>query len=81
MMASTGLLGEYKGSQAREVTMTLDEYDAMKKQMVADEVAGYDDLTEDDEEDEDLDEQEYEDATEEIDEEEEYEDEEEDEEE
>ena len=47
MMAGTGLLGEYKGSQAREVVMTLDEYDAMKKNMIADEVAGYKDLTED----------------------------------
>jgi hypothetical protein len=50
-MAATGLLGEYKGSQAREVTMTLDEYEAMKKNMIADEVAGYADLTEDSEED------------------------------
>ncbi|MHC4468035.1 MAG: DNA translocase FtsK [Planctomycetota bacterium] len=50
-MAATGLLGEYKGSQAREVTMTLEEYEAMKKNMIADEVAGYADLTEDSEED------------------------------
>jgi S-DNA-T family DNA segregation ATPase FtsK/SpoIIIE len=50
MMAGTGLLGEYKGSQAREVVMTLEEYDAMKKNMIADEVAGYKDLTEDFEE-------------------------------
>jgi S-DNA-T family DNA segregation ATPase FtsK/SpoIIIE len=47
MMAGTGLLGDYKGSQAREVVMTLDEYEAMKKNMIADEVAGYKDLTED----------------------------------
>ena len=61
MMAATGLLGEYKGSQAREVTMTLKEYEAMKKQMVTDEVAGYKDLTEDFEtEDGDDDEYEYE---------------------
>ena len=46
-MGATGLLGEYKGSQAREVVMTLDEYEAMRKNMVADEVAGYKDLTED----------------------------------
>ncbi|MEN8127591.1 MAG: DNA translocase FtsK 4TM domain-containing protein [Planctomycetota bacterium] len=52
MMAGTGLLGEYKGSQAREVVMTLDEYEAMKKNMIADEVAGYKDLTEDFEGDE-----------------------------
>ena len=57
MMAATGILGEYKGSQAREVTMTLDEYDAMRKQMVADEVAGYADLSDDDDEEE----EEYED--------------------
>ncbi|MHC5082578.1 MAG: DNA translocase FtsK, partial [Planctomycetota bacterium] len=47
MMGATGLLGEYKGSQAREVTMTLAEYEAMKKSMIADEVAGYKDLTQD----------------------------------
>ena len=51
-MAATGLLGEYKGSQAREVTMTLEEYEAAKKNMIADEVAGYADLTETDDEDE-----------------------------
>ena len=51
-MAATGLLGEYKGSQAREVTMTLEEYEAAKKNMIADEVAGYADLTEDLDEDE-----------------------------
>ena len=45
MMAAAGILGEYKGSQAREVTMTLQEYEAMRKNMVADEVAGYADLT------------------------------------
>lgn len=45
MMAQGGLLGEYKGSQAREVTMTVDEYDAMKRQMLEDEVSGYADLT------------------------------------
>ena len=53
MMAGTGLLGDYKGSQAREVVMTLEEYQAMKKNMIADEVAGYADLTEGDEGDED----------------------------
>ena len=64
MMAGSGLLGEYKGSQAREVVMTLEEYDAMKKNMIADEVAGYADLTEDFEEDE----EEYEETSEYIDE-------------
>ena len=77
MMAGTGLLGEYKGSQAREVVMTLDEYDAMRKNMVADEVAGYKDLTEDFEENGDeeyeYEEVEYEEEAEEEDEEEEYE--------
>ncbi|MEN6306187.1 MAG: DNA translocase FtsK, partial [Anaerohalosphaeraceae bacterium] len=55
MMANAGILGDYKGSQAREVTMTLDEYEEMRKNMLADEVAGYKDLaheaTSDDEED------------------------------
>lgn len=66
MMAQGGLLGEYKGSQAREVTMTVDEYDAMKRQMLEDEVSGYADLTnaggdDDDEyEYEDVDDDEYE---------------------
>ena len=45
MMAAAGILGEYKGSQAREVTMTLEEYEALRKNMIADEVAGYADLT------------------------------------
>ena len=31
MMAAAGLLGEYKGSQAREVTMTLAEYEQAKR--------------------------------------------------
>lgn len=64
MMAASGLLGEYKGSQAREVVMTLEEYEAMKKEMIADEVAGYADLTQDEE-----DEEEYDEAAEYIDEE------------
>jgi S-DNA-T family DNA segregation ATPase FtsK/SpoIIIE len=71
MMAGTGLLGDYKGSQAREVVMTLDEYEAMKKNMIADEVAGYKDLTQDfDEDEEEYDEGadgEYEEAAEYID--------------
>jgi S-DNA-T family DNA segregation ATPase FtsK/SpoIIIE len=45
MMAQAGILGEYKGSQAREVVVTLDEYEQMRKNMIADEVAGYTDLT------------------------------------
>jgi len=31
MMAAAGILGEYKGSQAREVMMTLKEYEQMRK--------------------------------------------------
>jgi S-DNA-T family DNA segregation ATPase FtsK/SpoIIIE len=31
MMAAAHILGEYKGSQAREVTMTLEEYEQMKE--------------------------------------------------
>jgi S-DNA-T family DNA segregation ATPase FtsK/SpoIIIE len=67
-MAATGLLGEYKGSQAREVVMTLEEYEAMKKNMIHDEVAGYADLTRDfdaDEENDNLDEESQEGFTEE----------------
>lgn len=52
MMAASGVLGDYKGSQAREVTMTEKEYEEAKRQMLADEVAGYADLTEDEECDE-----------------------------
>lgn len=33
MMEAAGIVGEYKGSQAREVTMTLEEYENLKKQM------------------------------------------------
>lgn len=52
MMAAAGILGEYKGSQAREVAMSAAEYEQAKKNLLADEVAGYDDLTEQDDEDE-----------------------------
>lgn len=69
MMAISGILGEYKGSQAREVTMSLKEYDAMKKQMVIEEAAGYEDLTMGDE----CDEEEEDEPIEEVDEDEEYE--------
>ena len=47
MMAASGILGEYKGSQAREVMMTLDEYEKICAQMDADAAAGYTDLDED----------------------------------
>jgi S-DNA-T family DNA segregation ATPase FtsK/SpoIIIE len=47
MMAASGILGEYKGSQAREVTMTVEDWENLKRNMIADEVAGYADLTQD----------------------------------
>jgi len=43
-MAAVGILGEYKGSQAREVLMTLEEYEHLRQQMEADRKAGYSDL-------------------------------------
>jgi S-DNA-T family DNA segregation ATPase FtsK/SpoIIIE len=46
MMAASGILGEYKGSQAREVMMTLEEYERLREQMEADAEAGFQDLTE-----------------------------------
>jgi S-DNA-T family DNA segregation ATPase FtsK/SpoIIIE len=48
MMAGAGILGEYKGSQAREVLMTLEEYEAVRAQMTKDAEA---DLTEESDED------------------------------
>lgn len=35
MMAAAGILGEYKGSQAREVMMTLEEYERLRERMEA----------------------------------------------
>jgi len=35
-MAQAGLLGDYKGSQARECLMTLEEWHAFKKSIEAD---------------------------------------------
>ena len=49
MMAGAGILGEYKGSQAREVLMTVEEYEAVRNQMDADAEAGFADMMEDDE--------------------------------
>jgi S-DNA-T family DNA segregation ATPase FtsK/SpoIIIE len=49
MMAAAGILGEYKGSQAREVLMTIDEYEDVCAQMEADAEAGYADMTEESE--------------------------------
>jgi len=36
MMASAGILGEYKGSQAREVMMTMEEYERLREKMEED---------------------------------------------
>jgi S-DNA-T family DNA segregation ATPase FtsK/SpoIIIE len=48
MMAASGILGEYKGSQAREVMMTLEEYERIREQMEADAEAGFQNLAETD---------------------------------
>jgi S-DNA-T family DNA segregation ATPase FtsK/SpoIIIE len=45
-MATSGILGEYKGSQARECMMTLNEYEAARKQMSIDKQAGFADMQE-----------------------------------
>ncbi|MBN2210737.1 MAG: DNA translocase FtsK, partial [Sedimentisphaerales bacterium] len=45
-MATAGIVGEYKGSQAREVLITLDEYDVIKTHMDRDAAEGYADLAE-----------------------------------
>jgi S-DNA-T family DNA segregation ATPase FtsK/SpoIIIE len=39
-MASSGILGSYKGSQAREVNITIDEWEAMRAQMSQDTESG-----------------------------------------
>lgn len=39
-MAATGILGDYKGSQAREVNFTVEEWEAMKAQEKADSESG-----------------------------------------
>ncbi|UCE48976.1 MAG: hypothetical protein JSW47_02305, partial [Phycisphaerales bacterium] len=48
MMAASGILGEYKGSQAREVVITQEEYENIRRQMEAEAEAGYEDVAEDD---------------------------------
>ncbi len=40
-MADAGLVGDYKGSQAREVLMTLEEWDALKQQVAQEMAEGY----------------------------------------
>jgi S-DNA-T family DNA segregation ATPase FtsK/SpoIIIE len=42
MMAGAGILGEYKGSQAREVLMTLKEYEKLREKMEAEAEAAED---------------------------------------
>jgi len=37
MMAAAGILGEYKGSQAREVIMTIDEYERLRESALSEE--------------------------------------------
>jgi S-DNA-T family DNA segregation ATPase FtsK/SpoIIIE len=39
-MAAAGIVGAYKGSQAREATITLEEWEAMKQQQQADVESG-----------------------------------------
>ncbi len=46
-MGASGILGEYKGSQAREVLMTIEEYERLKERMDADKQAGYTDMQDD----------------------------------
>jgi S-DNA-T family DNA segregation ATPase FtsK/SpoIIIE len=69
MMAQAGILGEYKGSQAREVVMSLEEYEQARKNMIADEVAGYTDLTQqqDEEIEDSVEDEEYDSPTKELD--------------
>lgn len=55
MMAASGILGEYKGSQAREVLMSREEWENVKKGMQRDAQAGFKDLQDDDDEGEDED--------------------------
>ncbi|MGE5612551.1 MAG: DNA translocase FtsK [Bacillota bacterium] len=40
MMAATGIVGDYKGSQAREAMLTVEEWDAMKAQQKKDQEDG-----------------------------------------
>ncbi len=59
-IAAAGIIGEYKGSQAREVNMTLEEWDAIKAQAEADATQT---IVEPEEEIEDEEEYEYVDET------------------
>jgi DNA segregation ATPase FtsK/SpoIIIE, S-DNA-T family len=51
-MAIAGIVGEYKGSQAREVLISLEEYKNIRRQMEHDAVTGYEDLQDKEEEEE-----------------------------
>lgn len=66
MMASLGILGEYKGSQAREVAITADEYERMlegsEQEYEEEEVDEYEDEEVEEEEDTEEDEEEDEEA-------------------
>gem|GEM_PF-174110 len=46
-MAAAGIVGEYKGSQAREVLLTMAEYDQIQLQMQRDAANGYADMNDD----------------------------------
>jgi S-DNA-T family DNA segregation ATPase FtsK/SpoIIIE len=46
-MAAAGIVGEYKGSQAREVLLTMAEYDQIQMQMQRDAANGYGDMGDD----------------------------------
>ena len=46
-MAAAGIVGEYKGSQAREVLLTAAEYEVIRKQMEMDAADGYSDMADD----------------------------------
>ncbi len=45
-IARAGILGDYKGTQAREVTITIEEWDAMQAQAARDAGEGVDDVAE-----------------------------------
>jgi DNA segregation ATPase FtsK/SpoIIIE, S-DNA-T family len=49
MMAASGILGEYKGSQAREVMITLEEYENIRKNMDSDAASGFKDMAQESE--------------------------------
>lgn len=79
MMAASGILGEYKGSQARDVVITKDQWEKIKRQQLADATAGFSDMADPSHQDQFLDraggddEEEYDSPVEEIDDDQEYE--------